>query len=218
MADIFLELFEQELKFYKQLNFDGLLNDFSSLLLPINSIPGIALAKRVPSGIAETTQRAIQAFLVMRELKFSMFKMKDEKFPLKEEPLPGVKVNQTIEFTDNENFISCSILAGTTKKKIKCLMRIENSFLIITEPEKSSPKSKGIINFIIPVQSIEIQVDKTNEQPSLSVTNHIVPWSGTFLFDSEDTSIETVQHRLETSKTQTRSVKLEQIESMLQEV
>ncbi len=47
-------------------------------------------------------------------------------------------------------------------------------------------------------------MDKLNpKEPSLSVTNHIVAWSGTFLFDAaEDTPLETVQHRLETAKLQ----------------
>jgi len=221
MADIFLELFEQELKLYKQLSFDALLNDFSSLLLPINSVPGIALAKRVPSGLAETSQRAIQAFLVMRELKYTMFRKRDEKFPLKEEALPTTKINQTIEFTESDCCISCTILAGPTKKRMRCLMKIDGSFLIITEADKSTPKSKGIVNFIIPVQSIEIQVDKPNtDQPSsLTVTNHIVPWSATFMFDvADDTPLEAVQQRLEAAKLQARSAKLQQLESILSEV
>lgn len=52
------------------------------------SVGHTALAKRLPSGSAEKTQKAIQDFLVIREFKYTMLRYKDHGLPLKEQRNP----------------------------------------------------------------------------------------------------------------------------------
>jgi hypothetical protein len=62
------------------LDFDGLVLDGAAvMLIPISNSPlsGISLNKRLPSGQTEKIQKAIQDFLIIRDLKFSLLKKTD---------------------------------------------------------------------------------------------------------------------------------------------
>ena len=98
LKDIFLELFEAELKNFKQLNWDHLVGDITSLLLPVATTTrsGIPLAKRIPYGEAEKIQKAVLVFLVLREFHYTILRIKDDRLPLKEDFL-FVKVKDTYE-------------------------------------------------------------------------------------------------------------------------
>lgn len=60
-----------EAKAYKPPNFEFLIKD-AALLLPVSgtSKSRLDLSRRLPSGEAEKTQKAIQQYLVLRELKY----------------------------------------------------------------------------------------------------------------------------------------------------
>lgn len=105
LKDVFIEIFEQELRTYRQLNFDSLMYEPNSFLLPVPTTPmsGLALPKRLPSGEAEKTQRAIQNFIVLRELKFSIHKIRDDFLPLKEEPVPSIRSKDIINLGQYES-------------------------------------------------------------------------------------------------------------------
>jgi hypothetical protein len=62
-----------------------------------------------------------------------------------------------------------------------------------------------------------MQVDKTAE-PYLTLANHMIAWTGTLVFDPDDTPIDTIQQHLETSKARVRSEKQAQIEKILFDV
>lgn len=66
-----MELFDLEVKGYKAPNFEFLIKD-AALLLPVSgtSMSRLDLTRRLPSGEAEKTQKAIQQYLVLRELKY----------------------------------------------------------------------------------------------------------------------------------------------------
>jgi hypothetical protein len=110
LSDIFLELFETEMKNFRQLNWDHLVADVSALLLPVSDTPrsGIALSKRMPSGEAERIQKAVQAFVVLREFQYAVSHRKDERLPLKEENFPMVRMKEVYELSPGE-FLSLSL-------------------------------------------------------------------------------------------------------------
>ncbi len=68
---VFLELFDTEVRGYKAPNFEFLIKD-AALLLPVSGTPmsRLDLSRRLPSGQVEQTQKAIQQYLVLRELKY----------------------------------------------------------------------------------------------------------------------------------------------------
>jgi len=238
LGDIFLELFEHELKTYKQINFDGLIADTSSLLLPVSATPmsGFALSKRLPSGQAEKIQKAVQIFLVLREFRYTMLKVKDDRLPLKEDPVPPMKPKDLYTFpTDdipNKNVIPCSMAVGPTKKKVPRYLIIEAGVLLLVEPDarsipKTSKKEKdpppaivappttGHICNTIPLQNIEMEVDKTDDC-LLQVISHPTTSQFPFLFENS-TECLAAQHRLEKARNKVRANKMRQIHEMLKD-
>eukprot|EP01113_Clastostelium_recurvatum_P026884 TRINITY_DN3230_c0_g1_i1.p1 TRINITY_DN3230_c0_g1~~TRINITY_DN3230_c0_g1_i1.p1 ORF type:complete len:1403 (-),score=398.80 TRINITY_DN3230_c0_g1_i1:605-4813(-) len=97
LGPIFLELFEEDLRTYHQVNFDHLIKD-ASLLLPVSGTSGsrLDLTRRLPSGEAEKTQKAIQQFLVLRELKYALLRKRDDQLPLKEPPPPSISAKDQV--------------------------------------------------------------------------------------------------------------------------
>jgi hypothetical protein len=52
----------------------------------------------MPSGEAEKVQKAVQAFLVLRELKYTMLNKKDDMLPLKEYVDHCLKPRETFNY------------------------------------------------------------------------------------------------------------------------
>lgn len=238
LGDIFLELFERELKTYKQINFDGLIADTPSLLLPVSATPlsGFTLSKRLPSGQAEKIQKAIQIFLVLREFRYTMLKIKDDRLPLKEEPVLPMKPKDVYMFPTDENvtknvIFSCSMAVGPTKKKVARFLSIEEGIVLLVEPDaRSVPKSSkkdqtplptvsppttGHICNTIPLQNIEMEVDKSDDRV-LQVISHPTTSQFSFFFDSS-LDCQKAQHKLEKARNKVRANKMRQIEEMLKD-
>eukprot|EP01118_Nematostelium_gracile_P002208 TRINITY_DN12439_c0_g1_i1.p1 TRINITY_DN12439_c0_g1~~TRINITY_DN12439_c0_g1_i1.p1 ORF type:complete len:276 (-),score=49.44 TRINITY_DN12439_c0_g1_i1:4-786(-) len=228
LKGVFLEIFEHELRIFKQINFDGLVADTASLLLPVSTTPlsGIALSKRLPSGEAEKIQKAVQAFLVLRELKYTLLKRKDDKLPFREVYMPSLRTKDTFTFptsTEEEDskftILPCTMPVGPTKKKLQRFLLIESGFLLIIEPDaRNGPKSSPVTGQVcstIPLQNIEMEIDKT-DQAILHLTSHTT--TSQFLFTFNSTSdCEDAQKRLDKARKKVRSNKMRQLKYMLQE-
>ncbi|EGG23042.1 armadillo-like helical domain-containing protein [Cavenderia fasciculata] len=91
-APIFLELFEDEMGSYKQIKFEMLLKE-AALILPVPERPisRLSLARRLPSGEVEKTQKAIQQFLVLREMKYTLLRKREKLLPIKQPQYPMVR-------------------------------------------------------------------------------------------------------------------------------
>jgi len=237
LGDIFLELFEHELKTFKQINFDGLMADISSLLLPVSATPmsGIALSKRLPSGEAEKIQKSVQAFLVLRELKYAVLKTKDDRLPFREDPVPSLKPKDVYAFPieDLKSVVPFMMPVGPTKKRLQRYLVIESSVVLIVEPDprsiaknvKITPQTlqqttstlpiSGHVCNTIPLQNIEMELDKIDDT-YLHLTSH--PTTSRFVlgFDSS-TECQSAQHRLEKARNKVRANKMRQIDEMLKD-
>jgi protein CLEC16A len=119
LGDIFLELFDAEVRAYRQVNFEFLIKD-AALLLPVSGTPmsRLDLSRRLPSGEQEKTQKAIQQFLVLRELKCTLLCRKDTLLQLKPVTLPTLPpkdpfVLETAEYP----YISFMVGTGPGKKR-----------------------------------------------------------------------------------------------------
>jgi len=236
LGDIFLELFEHELKTFKQINFDGLMADTSSLLLPVSATPmsGIALSKRLPSGEAEKIQKAVQAFLVLRELKYAMLKTKDDRLPFREDPVPSLKPKDVYTFpTEESKFVLPCMMPVAAKKRLQRYLVIESSVILIIEPDprsvaknvKATPQTpqqttsslptSGYVCNTIPLQNIEMELDKIDDS-YLHLTSH--PTTSRFVLGFESsTECQSAQHRLEKARNKVRANKMRQIDEMLKD-
>eukprot|EP00027_Filamoeba_sp_ATCC50430_P003895 CAMPEP_0168555990 /NCGR_PEP_ID=MMETSP0413-20121227/8640_1 /TAXON_ID=136452 /ORGANISM="Filamoeba nolandi, Strain NC-AS-23-1" /LENGTH=636 /DNA_ID=CAMNT_0008586899 /DNA_START=298 /DNA_END=2208 /DNA_ORIENTATION=+ len=151
LSDVFLELFESETRSVRSLNFDQLATDCLLFLLPVaeSSMSGVNLTKRLPGTDSEKMQKAIQEFLVIRELKFALSNTIDSLLPLKPDPVPPINIKDHItlngnalqkvtiehnetnskmdidqgasESTTATNIVDCWVLVGSgvTKKRLK---------------------------------------------------------------------------------------------------
>jgi len=229
LGDIFLELFEHELKTYKQINFDSLIADTAALLLPVAATPmsGFALSKRLPSGEAEKTQKAVQMFLVLREFTYTMLKKKDDRLPFKEDSMPTLKAKDVYTLpTDAANqVVSCSMAVGPTKKKMPRYFVIESGVIILVEPDargtskpvkKEQPQVPSATVHVcntIPLQNIEMEVDPSDENV-LHLTSHPTTSQFSFIFET-GTDCQGAQHRLDKARSKVRANKMQQIDEML---
>ena len=70
VGEVFLELFEDEIKSMKALQFEDLITNYD-LLMPIPHGPqrGFSFAMRLPEGDLEETKKAVQEFLRTRKLQ-----------------------------------------------------------------------------------------------------------------------------------------------------
>jgi len=235
-----LELFEHELSTFKQINFDSLIGDASSLLLPVSATPmsGIALSKRLPSGEAEKIQKAVQAFLVLRELKYTMLKQKDDRLPFREDPIPTLKAKDVYTFPteDSKSVIPSVMPVGPTKKKLQRYLILESGVILIVEPDprsatkggtkspqisptsSSSPSILPVSGHVcntIPLQNIEMEVDKSDDSV-LQLTSH--PTTSRFVFGFESsTECQSAKQRLEKARNKVRANKMMQIDEMLKD-
>ncbi|PRP81025.1 hypothetical protein PROFUN_11177 [Planoprotostelium fungivorum] len=225
--NIFLELFEDQLKTYKQINFDSLLMDCATLLLPVAHTPvaGIGLSKRLPSGEAERMQKNIQSFLAIREFYYTMLNQKDDAIPLKELPSAQVKLKEVIGL-EGRDFIPCAMAVGANKKKVRRWLVMEAASLLILEPTPTptpgTPSSNdagrgrryfGSVTHILPMQSIEMQADP-NDPASLNLACHPQTFSSSISFENTD-HCKISLTKLDKAKHKVRSMKMKQLETIL---
>eukprot|EP01133_Synstelium_polycarpum_P006690 gene6690-7780_t len=235
LSAIFLELFEEELRLYKQIDFEALIKDVALILpIPHTPISRLALSRRLPSGEAEKTQKAIQQFLVLRELKFTLLRKKDTMLPLKQPHIPIVREKDLFNLdTDNFDIIyyyqvapavagsnSSSGKDGSTpKKRVRACGVLFHSLLLNVDPNNVPPQTKpgiyGTITHIAPLQRLEIETSHLD--PSVvRVFSHPTTWNVDMGFDDE-TKCAAAKAMLERARDDVRSSKMRQIYSLLGE-
>jgi hypothetical protein len=139
LGDIFLQLFDTEARGYKQVNFEYLIKD-AALLLPVSGTPmsRLDLSRRLPSGEAEKTQKAIQQFLVLRELKYTLLRKKDDLLltiqmgpllPILQPKDPFVLENP-LEYVT----IPFMVYSGPNKKKVKRTLVLYKELFVVLDP------------------------------------------------------------------------------------
>ncbi|KAL6053147.1 FPL domain-containing protein [Balamuthia mandrillaris] len=237
LGGIFLQLFEEEMNKFKQLNFDRLITDPSSLL-PVTetSSSKLALAKRMPSGEMEKTKRAIQGFLVLRELKYTLLCKKDHKFPLKEHtPHVLTPVGSEYPFELAQSYYWCALIEkpnvshdpGTTWEGEPCILVINPpSVLLLLPRTPSSPRSvvggkleqvkaasNPIVQHIFSIQGLEVQRHATDPNSLYIIPqDSVIPL--TLTFPDEKESLEAKQ-ALETARIELYDRKLRQVMALL---
>lgn len=95
----FLILFQEEYKKTRTLHFSRVVTH-PALCYPIAEaakISTLAMEMRLPRGEAEQTRRAIQTFLVIRELQLALHGRKDKVLPLKEGSPSGIRVGDPLD-------------------------------------------------------------------------------------------------------------------------
>ncbi|GAM21024.1 hypothetical protein SAMD00019534_041990, partial [Acytostelium subglobosum LB1] len=232
IASVFLELFEDELRTYRQIDFDALMNDIDLLLpVPDTPVPRLPLSRRLPSGDQERTQRAIQQFLVLRELKYTLLRRKDSMLPLKQPQVPMVRekdlFNLNTELFDIIHYYqvvpqqSVGQQPSSAKTKVrKCAVLFHHMLLdvdpnnVVTPPNKRSGVY-GVITHIAPLQRLEIETSHL-DPTILRVFSHPTRWNVDMGFDDE-TKCQQVKSLLTTARDDIRSIKMRQIYSLLGE-
>ncbi|GAM27116.1 hypothetical protein SAMD00019534_102910 [Acytostelium subglobosum LB1] len=227
LAPVFLELFEEELRSYKQISFDFLLKDVN-LILPVPETPTsrLSLAKRLPSGEVEMTQKAIQQFLVLRELKYTLLRRKDTMLPLKQPQIPIVREKDLFNLdTDNFDIIYYYQVAAPqagqpqTKKKTRNCGVLYHNLLLNVDPNNVPPQNKagvfGMITHVAPLQRLEIEQSHL-DATILRVFSHPTRWNVDMGFD-EESKCQQAKALLETARDDVRSSKMRQIYTLLGE-
>jgi len=215
LGNIFLELFENELRTFRQINVDRLITEESSpLLLPVSTTPlsGIALSRRLPSGGSEQIQQCVQRFLVLRELKYTMLNNKDDGLPLREH-FANFKPKDTISLGHLEP-LDVTMILGPTKRRLKRLLVLDSGFLLVVEGDPKSTKSAcGNVCNVVPLQNLEVETD-AQDDAVLHLISHPMTWSAVFVFD-DAAGATGAQQKLKTEKDKVRSEKMEQILHLL---
>eukprot|EP00026_Physarum_polycephalum_P000473 Phypoly_transcript_00474.p1 GENE.Phypoly_transcript_00474~~Phypoly_transcript_00474.p1 ORF type:complete len:1464 (+),score=272.40 Phypoly_transcript_00474:155-4546(+) len=241
-SEIFLELFDVEVKNYKPPNFEFLIKD-ATLLLPVSgtSKSRLELARRLPSGETEMTQQAIQQYLVLRELKYTILNKKDDVLPHLKQHIPTISVfpkdQYTIDSTGECIVIPfVVVLPGPTvlKKRQKRLLVVNTESLIVLDPTTSAPPKpqagpqseevkmqqpghnnapSGTVVHAAPLQSINIEIDH-NDPLSLHVTSHPTTWSMSMVFE-DDKKCQAAYELLMVARNELRDARIHKIRTLL---
>eukprot|EP01132_Coremiostelium_polycephalum_P003787 gene3787-4712_t len=224
LSAIFLELFEEELRSYKQIYFESLVKDVALILpIPITPTPGLSLPRRLPSGESEKTQKAIQQFLVLRELKYTLLRRKDNSLPLRQPSIPHIKENDLFNLdTDSFDIIYYQVMTKDLKKKVKQCGVLFHNLLLAVDPNNAVPNTTaqkpgvyGNILHIAPLQRLEIELSHL-DPTILRVTSHPTTWNVEMSFD-EEAACSKAKLMLERARDDVRSSKMRQIYSLLGE-
>eukprot|EP01087_Luapelamoeba_hula_P018692 TRINITY_DN606_c1_g1_i1.p1 TRINITY_DN606_c1_g1~~TRINITY_DN606_c1_g1_i1.p1 ORF type:complete len:1504 (+),score=363.67 TRINITY_DN606_c1_g1_i1:186-4697(+) len=203
-ADVFLEKFETEYKKYKQLNYEDLIVNAASLmpLALCAKIPSLGLAHRLPTTEGEITQRAIQGFLAMRELKNTLQKRKDTWLPLRtkqDEIYNGLKVGDTI-IIDRQRSMACTIAEQISSHYVG----IYTSVVLILE---ARDHKFAVVRQCLPLDTLQIQ-----QEPTETTVLHLVSngRKHTILFQDQRYCLQ-LRTDLENASNALRDYKLHQI-------
>lgn len=157
VGEVFLELFEEEMKGFKPVNFENLVNDYSILCpIPTRPVRGVSFTMRLPSGDLEETRKAVQGFLLTRKLKFTLSKQKDNLLPLKDsqsklsndQNSSPLENGSTFTIDSEKDLFSCHIT--TVYGACDCSLISEGPYLLAVR------KEDGIIQEILELQNIEV--------------------------------------------------------------
>ena len=157
MDDTFLELFEDEIRKFKRIQFDNLVTD-ATVFLPIAKGPtaGVDFSKRMPGREGEEVKKEIQHFLLLRELKYSLLHLSDSMLPLKDhQTLLSDKLTPNSKLTtlDDKEHMKCSNIVLKGASTCRYLV-VEGPFLLCVELQ---PKDKiYIVHEIIALQNLEV--------------------------------------------------------------
>ena len=111
MDDTFLELFEDEIRKFRRIQFENLVTD-ATIFLPIPKGPtaGVDFSKRMPGREGEEVKKEIQHFLLLRELKYTLLHLADSKLPLKDHQTllsDQLTPNSKLTTLEDKEFVKC---------------------------------------------------------------------------------------------------------------
>ena len=155
VGEVFLELFEDEMKSFKPVYFEGLITDYT-LLCPIPEGParGYSFTMRLPSGDMEETKKAVQGFLLTRKLKYKLQKEKDTLLPLRDsqQAANNLEIGSQISVTPDESFV-CHVTAvnGVGER----ILTTRGPFLVVVRPQEEKSQ-EGIVQELLELQNIEV--------------------------------------------------------------
>ena len=205
VGEVFLELFEDEMKSFKPVYFENLVTDYT-LLTPIPQGPtrGVDFSMRLPKGDLEETKKAVQSFLLTRKLQFTLQKEIDTLLPLKANPSKNVDTmerGKTITLTDKIFECHMTSVYGVGE----CVLMTEGSLLLVLRREENN--SIGRVQDLLELQNIEVA-------PSQGDENILLTKAGTMKFKSAEEAI-IVKEWIETEKQNVRFQKLKQLYLLL---
>eukprot|EP00727_Mastigamoeba_balamuthi_P011675 m51a1_g713 hypothetical protein (1036) ;mRNA; r:417436-421771 len=220
MADVFLDLFEGVMELYKQPSFDTLLKEVDMLLLPVPEAS--SPRQQQTSGEIEKTQKAVQSFLILRELKFVLARQKDDALPLKSLPMPNLAPSQFF-LVDSTTKISKFhfFVSGQKKPRVQHFTVVDGALLVLDLPEptlsKKAPSAdkprSALITTIMPVQGIEVELMPMPAN-TLNVVCLIKCWKVQMQFADQRQCLD-ARFQLEQGRSRARQYKMKQIFGMI---
>jgi len=212
VGEVFLELFEDEMKSFKPVHFDSLVTDYSILChIPEGPTRGVSFTMRLPLGNLEETKKAVQGFLLMRKLKFTFQKQKDTLLPLKES-----KSNQTKNSLEEGSVIHCNsrkdddwftCIITSINGFGKRMLIMEGPYLLAVQKTEGANGESVVVRELLDLQNIEVAISRGD--PNVLLTK-----AGTMKFESEEQCLQ-VKTWVETGKQRVRYQKLEQLYELL---
>ena len=152
LGDDFLELFEQEVKKFKLISFQNIITNPSSIfnLLSLSNQNKSSNKEEI-----DDIKKAIQQFLLIRELKYSIKRKKDELIPFKErnDNNDNIKIElECLISIEGKAIEECEIVSrrGFGSR----FLLIESPYLIVGEPIRGSRNVK--VQEMLDLQHLEV--------------------------------------------------------------
>jgi len=219
MGDMFLDMFDDEViameQAQAQLNIERLAQS-SFVVLPVvqNQVPGLDLAQRLPCTDTDHTRKAIQMFLLTRNLLLYLTGETESALPLKRSETE-LQVSQSLDLTD-EDVIACGVKTTAGQRPVSRYLVVDDAFMVLVEPDQTRI-GWAVVRSVHPLMCVEAKMTKTADNRVLQVNIRASKTQQEVMhlvFDDHIRCLAARQH-LERGRTQVRGKMMEQLNTLL---
>jgi protein CLEC16A len=219
MGDVFLDMFDDEVFAMQQaqaeLNIERLAQS-TFVLLPVVHIqvPGLDLSRRMACTDTDHTRKAIQMFLLTRNLLLYLRGEDETSLPL-ERSKTKLEVNQSLDLTD-EDVIACGVKTAAGQRPVSRYLVVDDAFMVLVEPDQTRI-GWAVVRAVHSLMCVEAKMTKTADNRVLQVairTSKTQQDVMHLVFDDHIRCLAARQH-LERGRTQVRAKMMEQVNELL---